>query len=485
MLAWTLAAVLSLAYASLAALGFLCAATFHPFRSFWAGAAVAAAALAAGAASAWLLARRTGLLARTRETCAAWPPRLGALAAPVGALAVLGAAVYLVLLGTHAVWRSRFDAFQVAAKARGLPVSLAEFQEEHPGDEYAYPALEKALEDVDLGPFKPGGRFKGYRFERWSPAVATAARAALAERAELIDGRLPEILRRRRRFERIDYRRWARHPSEFVDHGHRVSLISLGRMIALSAVDAGLRNEMPKAWDRLGSLFALSESVAQEPDLMHQMIALAMWHAAADAATTLIVNRPGLRVPGPITEKLVAARGAHFIRDGLRAEFALFMDKRSAAASSAIPERLLVLSGAVDAGFIELCSFLADAAARDGDIPDSEGERRIMGIPAWPSILGTIGIVKTEGLHVVEEDLKNWCRLALLAARLEAGYAGHGRYPATLRGVGGPGETARQGDLPLSYETVPGGTGYALCAAGHDGNRRDAHGVEFCIRRAG
>jgi hypothetical protein len=421
-------------------------------------------------------------------------------------LLALALGARLIMWGAHRVQHARFDSFRAGLKAQGLPMSVAEFQESYPDQDYAYPALTQALTKFDAKFLNSKPRPGASGVKRWDAGIRKDTHEVAAHYEAVVSRDILPILARQRRFVKVDYLALARDPA----HPARLRiapLIGVGSAIRLSALDMAEQGRMSQAWERLDILFSLADMMAQDRTLLGKMYVLALRRMGAQAALTAMLNHPGLTMPRAIADRLASLQGGRLVQDAAQAELALAFDSRDvceplwargnthcdffglpdpsqpADRATAWVYRLAAWTGAFDSSCLRWAQYLTqvereNSAAVDGLFPESK----------WADYFAPVFTPHYFGMGRKERECQAWARLALLMSAAGQYRAGSGRYPRSLDALSPRWLAAEHladpvTGKPFDYEAAPDGRGFTLCSLGAKGDRKDSRGDEFCVRR--
>lgn len=422
-------------------------------------------------------------------------------------LLALALGVRLIMWGAHRVQHARFDSFKDGLKAQGLPLSVAQFQESYPDEDYAYPDLTRALAKFDPKFLNSKPRPGASGVKRWDAGIRKDAHEVAAHYEAVISRDILPILARHHRFAKIDYLATARDPVH-ASWPKSVPLISMGSVIRLSALDLAEQGRMSQAWERMDKLFSMADLVAQDRTLLAKMVAVALRRGGAQASMTVMLNHPVLSVPRNISGRLASLQDNRLVQEGMQTEVALVFDIRNAcepqlargntqfdlfepmpssqsgARVVAWLDRLAVWSGAFDASCLRWAQYVTHMAREDSARADDRFQET-----AWADIFARVLIPRQlSSLWVREREAKAWARLALLMSAAEQYRAGSGRYPNSLDALSPRWLAAAHladpvTGKPFEYEAAPDGRGFKLCSLGAKGDRKDSRDEDFCVQR--
>lgn len=416
-------------------------------------------------------------------------------------LAVLAAVAWAAVAGTHAVWHRRVEALKRGLRAAGRPVTLADFQEGLPDDQYANPALEAALMKLASGP----GRWHyslhpGEKIGVWSDATLKAESAAVAPYLPVLTGEVFPILDRRRRLERADFVHEAERPYE-VHTPKYVSFLMAGSIMSLDAVARARRGDKEGAWADLRHGADLADLAASGRTLIARMVAVAARRRLAAAAINIALNAR-LPLPEDLAGRLRRSLSERLVSGGLDAAVARSLDVRDYFERCRWAEceptdflsavRLHPLVGRA-LGLADVYA-LAAASQLSFDDPWPDWARLRAGLAARKepaTLFFTVLPLRSSGLYgklyAQEWDERAWTQLALLSSAVVRFRAKAGRWPREL-GELPPGFASP--DLlidPFSgkafkYSSGPGGGGFELSSAGPEGRGVDSRGRMLMVR---
>ncbi|OGS47297.1 MAG: hypothetical protein A3J79_10430 [Elusimicrobia bacterium RIFOXYB2_FULL_62_6] len=440
-----------------------------------------------------------------------------------GALAVLAAAALLVVLGARGVWHGRLESFKQDLKEKGLPLSLAEFQEDLPDGQYAYPELSTAIEKDFSPEFYNKAFHTGDSIGKWTPEIFKKEAPYAAHYAPYLDKKLAPLLARKyTRYLKVDYAAAAKEPSS-MPAPPLANMLSIARAAKLYAVSRAYQGDAGKAWALVRLQFSLADLLADEKVIYSKIIALGLRRLAVETALDIMLNRPAATLPADLTASVKGVLGGVLIRDALKSELAYQFDEY--AFLSRLNGRRFVSGGglftavAPDSGrrggglgmWLEYEAFsvmrmlglldinlLATAryfAELTGESPwaimFTEGRMigdEIQKLPSWPYLLVKAALPEFSRMYEREWELKAWAQLALACSELNRFRAERGRYPKDISELSPKTYSAgllrdifSGGKLP--YTLSKDGKSFELCSTGAYGKKQDAFGRSFCIKQ--
>ncbi|MBU2573784.1 MAG: hypothetical protein KKH28_06905 [Elusimicrobia bacterium] len=192
------------------------------------------------------------------------PARLGAAGRLFGRLAALAAVSLIAVLGSRAVWHSRVEAFKQELKEKGKPVSLAEFQENLPDEQYAYPKLGPVLEKDFSPEFYNKSYHTGDSIGKWTPETLKKEAPCAAHYAPFVDKKLAPLLAHKyARYMKVDYAGAAKEPAAMTAPPLG-RLLSVSRAVKIYAVSRACQGDAGKAWALVRLQFSLADMLAGE-----------------------------------------------------------------------------------------------------------------------------------------------------------------------------------------------------------------------------
>ncbi|MBI4348373.1 MAG: hypothetical protein HY553_16140 [Elusimicrobia bacterium] len=411
---------------------------------------------------------------------------------------VLAAAV--CSLAASRIWKARIAAIESRRLAEGLPVSLAQLHREVPADREAY-AMLAALLGKRRFAFDPERR-PGMRVGRWTPETAAAARTLAAAEEPFLRERLVPALRDRPFLQTIDYRRLARTPI-----AGETATVSYSGFLPVSAIImelaglAAFESDDAKAWGWVDLELRLAELFTQDRLFGSRVTALQFSVRAAQAALTVLLNRPGATLPAATSLALARAASTPYLAECGDMESLLWLDLYRA------PTYLL------DGG--ERAAWTLRAAEKlwrgtnlvaAGAVVGLEDHEPVMVPPSWPALAAwrsalrrpeALGWLRRIADTIIpdpaalprllrrDHEAAAWARLALAYSALRAHRLERGRYPERLADLAprwAPLDSLLDPftDAPLGYRAAGGKA--ELWSEGPFKTRTDSKGQELVVR---
>ncbi|HAH06146.1 MAG TPA: hypothetical protein DCM05_06400 [Elusimicrobia bacterium] len=355
----------------------------------------------------------------TRRWWKPWPA--GPFLLRLGSLVM---AVWVVVAAVHGVVHRRFDRYRGELKAKGLPVSLAEFAETLPDDRYGEAAYEAAFARLD-----PEGKWPGFvaetKVERWSAdsgkkteSLVRSAEPALLKELVPLSGRFS-------RYKKVDYAAAGRRPfdTQLPKFG---PLMKAANMLKLCAAWRAWRGEPEKAWAHVRLLLDMGDLILTERSALAKAVVLRLRRFAAEAALMVKLNAPGAALPKDLAARFKKAAVERPMSEGLEAEVAMWLDMRDSFERE--PALGAGVWGGPDAAFFEralgrwavamgLMDVNIQASAEHHsswtqvESPDQlreleRRERELEDLPLWPCMLARLATPRFSGLLEKQADLQ-------------------------------------------------------------------------------
>lgn len=432
------------------------------------------------------------------------------LVKPVVQLVVFAVIVRLLMWGGHSIHHRRFDVFKAEMKGRGLPVSLAEFQESVPDEQYGEAALVAALAKLD--PKGDTVKPSPSSLEPWTRKTWEDKEVALKRFEPVIIKEILPLLGRYSRYKKVDFLAASKNSGgmptpKFAGH------IKAGRILGFCAVAHAFQKEPAKAWSYVRAQLDFADLVANDRSLVGKMVTIALRRQAAQSIVVIALTAPDLSLPKDLAKRLESLTDSHLVRDGLGGELAVHFDRRDwmEGASEDLPSvknftgesgmsgfalyvgfRVFVLTGAWDLNTLVSAGRTFDCMqavtmpqARARAAEESSG---LANLPLWPYLwMSSFGTYNAPRLLVKEWELTTWLRLGLVAHALNEHRKAAGRFPADLAALAPKRLSAATlvdafTDRPFAYQLKK--DGFELCSAGPKGDKKDSLGGLFCVGQA-
>ncbi|MFA5137962.1 MAG: hypothetical protein WC728_01925 [Elusimicrobiota bacterium] len=420
---------------------------------------------------------------------------------------------------SNALWNRRFAALKEEFEAKGLPVSLAEFQRDLPEGDYGQPVLEPLLADFDKENFYGGKLHPGEKLQPWTKKILEEELPFVKRFEPVLAKHILPKLRRFPAYAKVDWVAASKNPwgspvPKYAD------LIKLGSVLRLCAVSSAFTGAPAKAWNYVRSHLDFADTMAPDNWLISKMISLGLRNQAVRAALTIMLNDPKQTLPADLAGRLEAALGTNLAADGLRAELAAHWDStrffkdvtfskyqetgglsfdsnaRRPGWVEYVFYRLLISMGFFEANASVVLKSLGGFAAattwpQAKEAISSDRESDIYAaIPAWPYLLAAVAMPRFGDMLRKDWESKTWIQLALACSALARHRAAAGRYPRGLADL--PLKLISKDLLidvfsgqPFAYAQTGGGLGFELCSAGADGDKKDSRGDILCVRQGG
>ena len=419
-------------------------------------------------------------------------------------MALLAALAWGAVVGVHGVRHRRFEALKLQMKARGVPVSLAEFQEaDIPNDQYAYPALRKALDGLDPAQFD---RLKhpGLQVGPWNPGTRSAESSAVAPYLPRIAAEIAPALRKSRRLAKIDYIRWSRNPLTY-DGPRLTRFIFTAEVLGLDANLRSYRGDAAGAWRDVRLILAMKELVGQTHGLIAGLISVVLQNIATKSVIDMQFARPSPRMPDDVAESFRRFLNERCVVHGMQAEVAQrldelrFMEQASAGDAAFMDESahdswpgiveylLLRKAGLYDISGMKLIRLeISDSWPNDWASLKEQAAREAKSPTRSYASIVHYG-PKVAGFLQREWAARTWVRMALILRAAREYKAAHAAFPATLERMS---PQFISSDLLIDaftgqrygYSVDRAGSKFELTSSGPKGDSKDFKNVPFLIR---
>lgn len=353
-----------------------------------------------------------------------WKPEAGALGLFFGRLGFLFVSAWVVVAVVHGVVHRRFDRYREELKAKGLPVSLADFAESLPDERYGESAYKEAFAKLD--PKQEWGEDKhpGLKPGRWTAETARKEEAAVRAVEPVLLKEIAPLSGRFSRYKKVDYAAAVRRPFE-------TPLPKLNGMhrgwsaLKLCALWRAWNGDREKAWGHVRTLLDLGGLLMTERSILGKSIASRFYRAAAEACLQIRENSPGTALPKDLSARFAKAAAEEPMRDGLKGEFAAMLDMRDAferEPTQAVElygvgmehrffedalARLLVSMGMMDVNIqvsAEQMSRLVIGSVEMSEL--KRGEARFDKLPLWPCLYALLLTPKFSSLIEKQAELQ-------------------------------------------------------------------------------
>lgn len=438
-----------------------------------------------------------------------------------GSVVSLAVASLIIVVGVRMVWHSRAEKLKQELKAQGLPVSLAEFQENLPDDTYAYPKLSQLIEkDFDRA-FYEKEFHTGDSIGKWTPETFKKEAPYAAHYAPYLDKLAPLALKKYARYMKVDYAAAAKEPA-VIPAPPLTNFMTIARAAKICAVSRAYQGDPAKAWALVRLQFALSDVLAGEKVLISKLVALGLRRVAVETVLDVMLNRPEAAVPADLISRLKEVSSERLVTDALKVEIAYQYDEYAFLArlggrqfvssgglfsavgpdsvrSGASPGMwvqyevfaLMRLMGMLDINSLETARCFAALTVERPWAQIVEENRKIAvtanSLPSWPYLLVKFALPEFSRMYEREFELKAWTQVALALSELGRARQEKGRYPkdiSELKPKAFPAELLNDvfAGGKLLYTPSKDGKGFELCSPGAYGDKKDAFGKELCVR---
>lgn len=414
-------------------------------------------------------------------------------------LVILAVIAGAAVAGTHRVWHGRVDALKREWKAKGHPVTRADFQEERADGQYANPALQDALIKLDKDGLYMHSLHPGEQLGVWTEATLKFESKVVAPYRPRLTKEIYPILERRRYLEKIDFVQEAAKP--YATHAPKYyPFIGTTRILSLGSVVRARSGDRQGAWDDLRHAADLSDLAAPGPTLIGRMIAVANRKLIAQAGINIALNARA-PLPEDLADRLRRSLSDRLVVGGLGYEAARRLDLgryfegcrwAECEPSSDLTEAWFhpILGRAMG-----LSDMFALREASKFHIEDSW--------PNWAQMRADCETLSKEevvvpyfetsrslfvpGLFKQEWAARVWTQLALLSSAAVKFRAKAGRFPRAL------GELSPEFIAPtllrdpfsgreFAFKRDPGAGGFELSSVGPEGNGLDSRGMRMAVK---
>lgn len=439
-----------------------------------------------------------------------------------GRLLALAGVCLLVIFGARVIWHGRVESLKRELKSKGMPLTLAEFQENLPDGRYAYAALSKAVEKDFSREFYDKMYHDGDSVGRWTPETFRKEAPYAAHYAPYLDKTLAPLLARKYdRYMKVDYAQAALEPGA-MPLPPLGNFLPIARAAKICAVSRAYQGDAAKGWSLIRLQLSLAGLLAGEKTVYSRMIALGLQRLAVETALDIMLNGTGAALPADIAGRFKEIMGGRLVSDELKCELAYQFDEY--AFLSRLGGRRFVSGGGIFSapsldtdsggspamwlqyggfavmrmvGMLEINSLTTarhlSALAEDKPWARLAAENRelavaVNGLPSWPYLLVKLALPEFSRMFEREFELKAWTQVALAYSELGRACREKGRCPKDISEL--PAKTVSADLLKdvfnggkLHYMPSKDGKGFELCSPGAMGDRKDAFGKELCVSR--